>query len=69
MSASVNFDLGGQGLGPTQRRMSMLTRELDLRLFSQYAQGKKVMEVKRRASPYEGKLPSISLVNRRLCTA
>ncbi len=53
------FDLGGQWLGPTQRRMHALVEEYGLDTFLTFHEGKKVLDVRGRLSTYKGSIPSM----------
>jgi len=59
----VHYDLGGQWLGPTQRRMLALCKELDIETFPQYITGRRVLEVRGKRSTYKGTIPSVSIWN------
>jgi len=54
------FDLGGQWIGPAQRRMVALADELGLETFPTYDTGRKVLDVDGRISTYAGAIPSLS---------
>ena len=54
------FDLGGQWIGPAQRRMTSLAAELGLATFPTYDTGRKVLDVDGRISTYAGAIPSLS---------
>ena len=56
------FDLGGQWIGPQQRRMTALAEELGLETFPTYDAGRKVLDVNGRVSTYAGAIPSLSPV-------
>ena len=56
------FDLGGQWIGPQQRRMTRLAEELGLATFPTYDVGRKVLDVEGRMSTYDGAIPSLSPV-------
>jgi monoamine oxidase len=55
------IDLGGQWIGPTQRRVAELARELGVETFRQYTRGRKVMELGGERRTYAGLLPALSL--------
>jgi monoamine oxidase len=54
-------DLGGQWVGPTQRRVNALCDELSIRRIPQHEKGRKVLEHAGRVSTYRGLIPSVSL--------
>ena len=56
------FDLGGQWIGPSQRRMVALAAELGLATFPTYDAGRKVLDVHGHISTYAGAIPSLSPV-------
>lgn len=56
------FDLGGQWIGPQQKRMVALAEELNLATFPTYDTGRKVLDVDGRISTYAGAIPSLSPV-------
>lgn len=58
---SDTLDLGGQWLGPGQRRALALVRELGLETFPQPHRGGKLLEVGGRVRRYEGTIPRIDL--------
>jgi monoamine oxidase len=53
-------DLGGQWIGPGQRRMIALAEELGAATFPTYAAGRKVLDLRGRVSTYAGTIPSMS---------
>jgi monoamine oxidase len=55
-------DLGGQWVGPHQKRVTALAAELGLRTFPQYERGLKVLELDGKRSTYRGSIPSIGLL-------
>ena len=57
------FDLGAQWLGPTQHRMLSLVKELGLRTYPTFCDGRKVMEADGKLSTYAGTIPSLGLIN------
>ncbi len=59
----MSFDLGGQWLGPTQRRMLALCREHGVATFPTRCDGAKVLDDGERVRRYEGKIPRISLLH------
>lgn len=54
------FDIGGQWIGPQQRRMTRLAAELGAATFPTYETGRKVLDVDGRISTYTGAIPSLS---------
>ncbi|MEZ4382781.1 MAG: FAD-dependent oxidoreductase [Nannocystaceae bacterium] len=58
----ATFDLGGQWIGPKQRRLHALARELDLTLFPTFHAGTKLLELDRRRRSYRGSIPALSLL-------
>lgn len=56
-------DLGGQWLGPTQRRMHALVAEFGLETFPTFHDGTKVLVLDGKRSTYRGAIPSISPIN------
>ena len=58
----ATFDLGGQWLGPGQRRLIGLVDELDLQTFPTHAAGKNLLVVDGRTTVYRGTIPRISPV-------
>jgi monoamine oxidase len=55
-------DLGGQWVAPTQPRVLALAEELGLQRFDQFAQGRKVVELRGQRKTYQGLLPGIGLL-------
>lgn len=58
---SDTLDLGGQWLGPGQRRALALVRELGLETFLQPHAGGKLLELAGRVRRYEGTIPRVDL--------
>jgi monoamine oxidase len=56
-------DLGGQWIGPGQRRMERLARELSLATFPTWSKGKKALDVGGKVTTYAGTIPNLSPVN------
>jgi monoamine oxidase len=54
-------DVGGQWIGPTQDRLAALARELDVPIFPQHHEGKKVLSWGGKLSTFKGSLPWLSL--------
>ena len=57
----ARFDLGAQWVGPGQRRMLSLIKELRLETFPTWYQGTKILEVRGKVSTYRSAIPSLSL--------
>ena len=57
------FDHGAQWIGPTQRRMHSLTKELGIGTFPTFHEGDKILQVGGRTSTYSGSIPKLSPVN------
>ena len=57
----TTVDLGGQWLGPTQKRALALARELDLDLYPQFDSGRKVMHIGGKVRTYRGLIPWVGL--------
>lgn len=57
------FDLGGQWIGPEQKRMHALVDELGLTTMPTFTKGKKVLEVDGKVSTYRRSISSMSLPN------
>jgi monoamine oxidase len=57
------FDVGGQWIGPGQKRLRALAGELGIDTFPTYTKGKKVLEVEGKVSTYKRSIPSLSLPN------
>ncbi len=55
----ADFDLGGQWLGPKQRRMHDLTDEFGIERFPTHHTGTKVLEIGSRISTYKQSIPSL----------
>lgn len=55
-------DLGGQWIGPTQTRVVQLCEDLGLEIYSQYAEGKRLLEMGGRLRSYQGLIPRMSLL-------
>lgn len=53
------FDVGGQWMGPTQRRLARLTEDLGLQTFPTHGEGTKVLDIAGRRSTYESDIPSL----------
>jgi len=53
-------DLGGQWIGPTQRRMVALARELGAETFPTHTAGRSAIEWRGRVRPYRGLIPRVS---------
>ncbi len=58
-----DFDLGGQWMGPGQKRLWALVNELGIQTFPTYCKGKKVLEVEGGLSTYKRSIPSLSIAN------
>ncbi len=56
------FDLGGQWVGPSQRRLRKLARDLGVELFPTWSTGTKVLEREAGLSTYESEIPSVGLL-------
>src|SRR5277367_755825 len=54
-------DLGGQWIGPTQDRLAALARELDVPIFPQHHEGKKILSWGGKLSTFKGSMPWLSL--------
>ena len=57
------FDVGGQWIGPGQKRVHALANELAIQTFPTYTDGKKVLEVEGKVSTYKRSIPSMSIPN------
>lgn len=57
------FDLGGQWIGPDQKRVNTLADELGLERFPTFCEGTKVLEVNGKISTYKSTIPSLPLWN------
>ncbi len=55
------IDLGGQWIGPTQDRLAALARELDVPIFPQHHEGKKILSWGGKVSTFKGNMPWLSL--------
>src|SRR5918992_5694075 len=53
-------ELGGQWVGPTQRRVAKLIRELDLETFPTHARGKNLFERRGNLRRFRGTIPRVS---------
>jgi monoamine oxidase len=60
------FDVGGQWVGPGQKRLHALADELGIETFPTYTKGKKVLEVEGKVSTYKRSIPSMSVPNKRI---
>ncbi len=58
-----SFDLGGQWIGPEQKRVHQLVDELGLDTTPTYVDGKKVLEVEGKVSTYKRSIASMSVPN------
>ena len=56
-------DLGGQWIGPGQRRMEKLARELSLKTFPTWSKGKKILDTGGKLKTYDGTIPNLSPVH------
>ncbi|MFT3764596.1 MAG: flavin monoamine oxidase family protein [Minicystis sp.] len=61
--AGITFDRGGQWIGPGQKRMVALARELGCATFPTWAKGKKTLDVAGKLSTYDGTIPNLSPAN------
>jgi monoamine oxidase len=57
------IDLGGQWIGPNQKRVQRLASELGVATFPQYHDGKKILAVHGSISTYRGDIPGLPLVS------
>ncbi|MGB5311847.1 MAG: flavin monoamine oxidase family protein [Polyangiales bacterium] len=57
------FDVGGQWIGPDQKRVHALVDELGLETTPTYTDGKKVLEVEGKVSTYKRSIASMSMPN------
>jgi monoamine oxidase len=57
------FDVGGQWIGPGQKRVHALANELGIQTFPTYTDGKKLLEVEGKVSTYRRSIPSMSVPN------
>ena len=55
------FDLGGQWIGPDQKRVNALADELGLERFPTFCDGTKVLEVNGKISTYKSTIPSLPI--------
>ncbi|CAB3752948.1 hypothetical protein GQ57_20405 [Burkholderia sp. MSh2] len=55
-------DLGGQWLGAGQTRAVALCRELDLELYEQYVEGRRVLDIGGKVRSYTGSIPPMSIM-------
>lgn len=55
------FDLGGQWIGPAQRRVTRLVRELGIQTFPTFTEGTKVFLAADGRRTYRGDIPSLSV--------
>ncbi len=60
--AGAMVDLGGQWIGPTQKRLAALAAELGVATFPQYHSGTKLLSWNDKLSTYRGDLPSLSVL-------
>ncbi|MBX3251250.1 MAG: FAD-dependent oxidoreductase [Myxococcales bacterium] len=56
------FDLGGQWIGPAQRRVTRLVAELGLETFPTFTEGRKVFVSGGRRRTYGGEIPNLSVL-------
>ena len=56
-----SFDLGGQWVGPTQKRVMALIHELGLETFPQHASGYQLLEMKGKIGKYKGVIPKLPI--------
>lgn len=52
-------DLGGQWIGPNQRRVQRLAAELGVATFPQFHEGRKILAIHGKTTTYRGDLPSL----------
>ncbi len=57
-----SVDLGGQWIGIGQTRAVAMCKELDLELYEQYADGRRVMEIEGKVRGYSGTIPRMSVM-------
>ena len=57
-----HFDLGGQWIGPNQKRVSDLARELGLTTFPTWSRGRKVMDLDGSVKTYRGTIPKLGVL-------
>ena len=60
--AGDTIDLGGQWIGPTQKRLAALAGELGVRTFPQYHTGRKLLSWGGKMSSYASDLPRLSVL-------
>ena len=53
-------EYGGQWIGPFQKRVNTLAKELDLKTFPTYEKGKKVLDLDGKISTYSGLIPRVA---------
>lgn len=58
--AGATFDVGGQWIGPAQKRMQSLVKELDIETFPTYHSGESVVVVDGKRSTYRGDIPKLN---------
>lgn len=58
-----HFDLGGQWIGPKQRRVNELAHDLELATFATWSQGRKVMDLDGRVRSYRGVIPKLGVLD------
>ena len=56
----ATFDVGGQWLGADQPRLASLVRELSVKTFPTFHEGKKVLELHGKHSTYSGTIPKLA---------
>ena len=57
------FDLGGQWIGPGQKKIYTLAEELGVETFPTYVRGKKILETEGRVATYKSAIPSMSVLS------
>ncbi|MEO7002084.1 MAG: flavin monoamine oxidase family protein [Ktedonobacterales bacterium] len=57
------LDLGGQWIGPGQERIAQLARDLGVKTFPQFHQGRKVLAINGRRSTYRNTVPSLPVLS------
>lgn len=57
--AGRSFDLGGQWIGPGQKRINKLCKELGLTVFPQHEEGYQLLEISGKLSKYKGVIPKL----------
>jgi monoamine oxidase len=60
IEAGMSLEIGGQWVGPTQRRVLGLIEELGLETFPTYAEGKSLFERRGRLRSYGGTIPRVN---------